>query len=107
GFWHTMLLPGTTSARSGGSQTASGALHFAPNPIVTHAQVRILTRTSGRVSLKVYDALGRERQILIDQKREAGEISLEFDATTLESGSYTAVLTADGSQHVMALRVVR
>ncbi len=101
------MTPGTTSVRSTGSETASGALRIAPNPVITHAQVRIITRTSGRVSLKVYDALGRERQILIDQKRDAGEISLELDATSLESGSYSAVLSADGAQHVMALRVVR
>ena len=107
GFWQTLALPGTTSVRSVASQSASGALRIAPNPVVSHAQVRIVTRTTGRVTLKVYDALGLERQILIDQVRDAGEISLELDARLLESGSYSAVLSADGVRDVLALRVVR
>lgn len=107
GFWHTIAPLGTTSVRSTGSQSASGSLRIAPNPIVANAQVRIVTHTTGRVNLRIFDALGRERQIVIDQVRDAGEISLEIDATNLESGSYSAVLNADGAQHTIALRVVR
>jgi hypothetical protein len=59
------------------------------------------------VTLRIYDALGRERQTMIDQVRQAGEIGLELDATLLESGTYSAVLSLDGSQHVLPLRVIR
>jgi hypothetical protein len=107
GFWYTLPRTEATAVRTGSSVSASGALRIAPNPIVTLAQVRIKNPAAGRVTLRIFDALGRERQTVIDQTREAGEIGLELDVTALESGSYSAVLLLDGSQHVLPLRIVR
>jgi hypothetical protein len=107
GYWYTLPQTGTTAVRAGSSVTVSGALRIAPNPVVTTAQIRIKNPASGRVTLRIFDALGRERQTVIDQKREAGDIGLELDATALESGTYSAVLTLEGRQHVLPLRIVR
>jgi hypothetical protein len=49
---------------------------------------------AGRVSLKVYDILGREVATLVDQVRTAGSYSVTFNASTLASGIYFYRMTA-------------
>jgi len=45
--------------------------------------------------LRVYDMLGREVAVLIDnERRDAGKYSVKFDATYLQSGIYISRLTA-------------
>ncbi len=41
-----------------------------------------------RVTLKVFDILGREVAILVDEEKPAGEYEVEFDASLLPSGIY-------------------
>lgn len=47
-----------------------------------------------RVSLKVFDVLGRELATLVDEQKKAGFYKIEFDASTLSSGIYFYRLTA-------------
>ena len=41
-----------------------------------------------RVSLRVYDMLGREVAVLVDERRPAGRHTVRFDARRLASGVY-------------------
>jgi hypothetical protein len=42
----------------------------------------------------VYDLLGREVKVLIDERKEPGRYEVKFDATGLASGVYIYRLTA-------------
>ena len=46
------------------------------------------------VSLVVFDVLGREVAVLVDERKAAGTYSVRFDASTLASGVYVYRLTA-------------
>jgi hypothetical protein len=43
---------------------------------------------SGNVTLKVYDLLGREVAVLVDEYKPAGKYEVEFNAFGLSSGAY-------------------
>jgi hypothetical protein len=38
--------------------------------------------------LKVYDAIGKEISVLVNEKKDAGRYKIEFDASNLASGIY-------------------
>jgi hypothetical protein len=59
-----------------------------PNPFNprTHFEFRIAD--FGFVTLKVYDVLGNEVAILVNEERPAGSYEVEFDAGNLSSGIY-------------------
>ncbi len=67
-----------------------------PNPFnpVTNIEFRIADFEF--VSLKVYDVLGNEIAILINEEKTAGEYKVKFDARNLSSGIYFYVLNAGG-----------
>jgi len=46
------------------------------------------------VTLKVYDMLGREVAVLVNDERAAGRYKVEFNASGLSSGVYVYILTA-------------
>lgn len=66
-----------------------------PNPFNPTTKIEYLLPTSSRVSLKVYDILGREIVELKNNYETAGKYSVNFDGTNLASGIYFYVLVAD------------
>jgi len=70
-----------------------------PNPFngVTTFHFRI--SVDGFASLRVYDLLGRETAVLVNEKKIAGEHTVQWDAAELPSGVYHYRLqTGSGSQ---------
>jgi hypothetical protein len=59
-----------------------------PNPFNSGTTIRYFIVKPDRVTLTVYDLLGREIQTLIDDFRRAGFHTTTFDATDLPSGMY-------------------
>ncbi len=59
-----------------------------PNPFNSTTEIRYAVPGSSHVSLKVYDVLGREVGVLVDEVRTAGEQRVAFDARGLASGIY-------------------
>jgi len=59
-----------------------------PNPFnpTTHIKYSISRRQF--VFLKVYDALGKEIAVLVNEQKQAGEYEVEFDGSRLASGLY-------------------
>jgi hypothetical protein len=50
--------------------------------------IRFAVPETGRVVLKVYDMLGRERATLVDREMSPGTFSTQWDASDLASGVY-------------------
>ena len=74
-----------------------------PNPFnpITNIKFRIsssLKGSSGPVSLKIYDVLGRELATLVNEEKPAGEYEVKFDADKyhLSSGIYFYTLVSGG-----------
>jgi hypothetical protein len=64
-----------------------------PNPVTTSAQVKFTVPEAGRVSVKLYDALGNVVRELVDADMNASVQNIDFDANSLSSGSYMLKLT--------------
>ena len=59
-----------------------------PNPFNPSTVIGYQISVSNHVSLKVYDAIGREVATLANEVKDAGYYSTTFDASKLSSGIY-------------------
>jgi hypothetical protein len=77
-----------------------------PNPFnpATLIQFTIPVGTYGRTSLRVYDLLGREVAVLLDEDKAAGTYEATFNASGLASGMYLYRLFA--GQQVMTRKMI-
>lgn len=63
-----------------------------PNPFNPETMIKYQIPVKSFVSLKVFDVLGKEVALLVNQENEAGLHEVKFDASTLSSGIYFYVL---------------
>jgi hypothetical protein len=92
-----------TSTQSTGFVTLDFKLHQNyPNPFNPTTTIRFDIRTSGNVSLKVYDVLGREVAVLADEYLRAGSYERVFEASNLSSGVYFYTLRVTSGQALRA-----
>ncbi|HSP87839.1 MAG TPA: T9SS type A sorting domain-containing protein, partial [Ignavibacteriaceae bacterium] len=59
-----------------------------PNPFNPSTKINWTTSKFSKQTLKVYDILGNEIAVLIDEEKPAGRFELTFDASNLSSGIY-------------------
>lgn len=77
-----------------GGRTALEAAH--PNPFNPTTTLRYVLAEAGAVRMAVYDVLGREVAVLVDDTKAAGMYEVDFEASHLPSGLYIVRLkTAD------------
>ena len=70
-----------------------------PNPFNPTTTIEFTLEHDGRVTLRVYDILGREVVTLLNENRGAGEYQkVVFDASRLSSGVYYVVLRSGSKQ---------
>jgi hypothetical protein len=77
-----------------------------PNPFnpKTHFRFRI---PGGFVSLKIYDLLGKEAAVLVNEEKPAGEYEIEFDTKNFSSGVYYYSLTAGASRQTKKMILIK
>jgi CubicO group peptidase (beta-lactamase class C family) len=59
-----------------------------PNPFNPNSDIRYQISEFSNVRLAVYDVLGREVAVLVDEKKAPGTYQVRFDASVLPSGVY-------------------
>lgn len=59
-----------------------------PNPFQSKTTFEYNLPGSGKVKIAVYDIFGREIDLLVDEKKNAGQHEIEWDATGFPSGMY-------------------
>ncbi|MBE0572402.1 MAG: T9SS type A sorting domain-containing protein [Ignavibacteriaceae bacterium] len=59
-----------------------------PNPFNPITKISYSLPVSDQVTLKIFDTLGKEVAILLNEHKEAGIYTIEFDASNLASGIY-------------------
>ncbi len=94
-----------------GVPQAFALLQNYPNPFNGETAIRFTVQGSGsatrRVTLKVYDVLGREVGTLVDGMLGAGEYRAAFDASALASGVYLYAIHAGEYRDVKKMVLVR
>ena len=78
-----------------------------PNPFNPTTTIRFEVPSSGFVSLKVYDVLGREVKTLVNEVKRIGRYEVRFDASGLASGVYFYRIKAGSFAKTMKLMVVK
>jgi hypothetical protein len=85
----TRTAVNVTSVRQAGNVPMSYALfQNYPNPFNPSTTIRFQLAASSRVTLKIYDVLGREVASLVDGQMNAGVHQVTFDAAKFASGIY-------------------
>ncbi len=65
-----------------------------PNPFNPSTVISYQLPVTGIVTLKIYDVLGNEIDILVNEEKPAGEYEVEFNASALSTGIYFYRITA-------------
>ncbi|MCC6399059.1 MAG: T9SS type A sorting domain-containing protein [Bacteroidetes bacterium] len=78
-----------------------------PNPFNPSTTIKYELPGSYMVRLSVYDVLGREVSVLVDERREAGIHEVQFEGSGLSSGVYLCRLTAGRFVETRKLVLVR
>lgn len=99
----------TTSVRPNDDMTPNGfslGQNF-PNPFNPTTQIRFSVGASSFVSLSVYDALGREVQTLVRQQLESGSYTATLSAAHLSSGLYYYTMQAGSFRETKKMMLMK
>ncbi|HMN17434.1 MAG: T9SS type A sorting domain-containing protein [Ignavibacteriota bacterium] len=78
-----------------------------PNPFNPTTTIEFQIPISEFVSLKVYDSLGREIRVLINEEKKAGFYKVDFDASDLTSGIYFYKLSTDNFSAARKMTILK
>jgi hypothetical protein len=78
-----------------------------PNPFNPSTKIEYSIPSESFVELKVYDVLGNEVAILVNEQRSAGVYRTDFNAANLPSGMYIARLTANEFTQVVKMTLLK
>ena len=78
-----------------------------PNPFNPSTTIRYDLPGIATVRLAVFDILGREIAILVNEEQEAGSHVVRFNANNLQSGTYFLILYADNYRFMRKMILLR
>jgi hypothetical protein len=78
-----------------------------PNPFNPSTRISYTIAQSGLVTLKVYDVLGKEVASLVDEMKEAGSYTADFNASNLANGAYFYKLQAGNFSQVKSMMLLK
>jgi cyclomaltodextrinase / maltogenic alpha-amylase / neopullulanase len=106
-----LVLPSVTGVAQPGATTAApltfGLAQNYPNPFNPSTTIGYTLASAGKVTLKVYDLLGREVAVLANSFMPAGAYHVQWNAAGMPSGMYVYALTAGSYTNVKRMMVVK
>ena len=101
--WALLITAGTV-AGEGSATAAASRMVVAPNPLAGQGQIDLTVATAQDVRVVLFDALGREVQVLLDRAMAAGQQAyIGFTTANLPAGVY--VVRASGTDVSLTQRV--
>ncbi len=78
-----------------------------PNPFNPKTVINYELRVTSQVSIKVYNSLGEEAGVLVNEKQNPGSYSVDFDGSGLTSGVYFYRLDAGNFTDVKKMMLIK
>jgi hypothetical protein len=78
-----------------------------PNPFNPSTKISYKIKKDGNVFLTVYNLVGQEISMLVNEKQSAGTYEVEFDASELTTGVYLYKLQVNGFTSVKRMTVLK
>ncbi|HPI38907.1 MAG TPA: T9SS type A sorting domain-containing protein, partial [Ignavibacteriaceae bacterium] len=78
-----------------------------PNPFNPLTKISYKIENTGHVTIKIYDVLGKEVALLVNQQKEPGIYSVEFNGSHLASGIYFYELRVNQFRQIKKMLLVR
>ncbi len=78
-----------------------------PNPFNPVTKINFALPKSGLVTMKVYDILGKEVATLVNEVKNAGSYSVDFDGANLSSGMYFYKISVNGFSEVKKMMLLK
>ena len=78
-----------------------------PNPFNPSTTIKYELPKASLVRLSVYDMLGRQVSVLVDERRDAGVHEVKFEGSTLASGVYFYRLQAGDFTQTKRLLILK
>jgi hypothetical protein len=87
---------------------SSFALHTAyPNPFNPSTDISYAVADAKRITVKIYDILGREVVSLVDRVQEPGEYTIRWNASNIPSGIYFVRMNTESFNAVQKLMLMK
>ena len=107
GIFHVGEWPTEVQADNGHKPNDFELHQNYPNPFNPETTIRFAIPKSSRVTLKLFDMLGKEVVVLVDERLEAGGHKVVFDAAGLVSGIYFYQIRTGGFVDTKRLVLMR
>ncbi|MFH1121668.1 MAG: T9SS type A sorting domain-containing protein [Bacteroidota bacterium] len=104
-YRHGATTPSETEDMS--LSNLSGLEQNFPNPFASKTTINFKVKESGMISIKVFDCLGTEVAILVNERKLPGDFSIEWNATELGPGIYFCILHNETSFEVKKMLLVK
>ncbi|HAN79709.1 MAG TPA: hypothetical protein DCQ31_19080 [Bacteroidales bacterium] len=100
-----LTMAGVTSTEPGLENAGNFSVSVYPNPFTDKLSVNFNVPQSGKVTIEVYDLLGKELYTVINKQMPQGEHVVEISEITLPSGMY--LLKIRTNEYVQTVNIVR
>ncbi|MCX6601011.1 MAG: T9SS type A sorting domain-containing protein [bacterium] len=105
--WLSFVTEGWSAAGNFIPHPSSLSFSVSPNPFNSTTQIEFTLPSTERVSLRLYDVLGREVAVMMNEIQNAGRHRLTFDASGLPSGVYLCRLEAGGMAQTRKMVLIK
>ncbi len=101
------IIGSTAVGSAGASPLQFSIAQNYPNPFNPTTAIQFEVPKSGFVSLKVFDVLGREIALLVNEEKPPGRYSVQWDATGFGSGAYFYRLESNGRREIRKMLLMK
>ncbi len=78
-----------------------------PNPFNPVTKINFAIPKSGFVTIKIYDLLGKEVRTLVNETKNAGSYSVDFNGSELSSGIYFYKINVNGFSDIKKMTLIK